>query len=71
MKILLILILVQFFSYASIAQETIKVDSLERALLSEEDPNKKMDIILELTDLILSSDPDRALDLAKKTVTYG
>jgi tetratricopeptide (TPR) repeat protein/DNA-binding CsgD family transcriptional regulator len=56
---------------STIAQQISKVDSLERVLLSQEDPHKKMDIILEMTDLILSSDPDRALELANQTVAMA
>jgi hypothetical protein len=52
----------------SFAQEAKSINDLERALFAEVDPHKKMDILLELTDLILSSDPDRALELANQTL---
>lgn len=66
-KIFLIILFGIWFS-SSIAQDNRMVDSLERVLISEEDPQKKMDIIIDLTDLILSSNPDRALVLANQTV---
>jgi len=53
------------------AQEMNKIDSLENELYSEEDPQQKMDILIELTDLILSSDPDRAFMLANQTVNLA
>lgn len=55
----------------STAQEIAKADSLERTLFSEENPKIRMDILLELTDLIITSDPDRALELANQTVTMA
>ncbi len=69
-KIILILLFGIWFSSA-MAQEISKADSLERALFSEESPHKKMDIIIELTDLILSSNPDRAIVLANQTVNLA
>jgi tetratricopeptide (TPR) repeat protein/DNA-binding CsgD family transcriptional regulator len=71
LKKIILIVLLGIWVSSSIAQEISKIDSLERALLSEDDPQKKMDIILELTDLILSSDPDRALVLANQTVAMA
>lgn len=50
------------------AQENKVQDSLTRYLYSENDPQKKMDVLLELTKLTISSDPNRALDYANQTV---
>lgn len=70
MRNILIILLVLWISN-SVAQEISKADSLERAFLAIEDPDKKMLIRLELTNLILSSDPDRALELALQTVAMA
>ena len=53
------------------AQEIDVSDSLVRALLSENDAQSKMDILMQLTDLTSSSEPDRALDYAKQTVNLA
>lgn len=55
----------------SIAQESNSINDLERALLTEMDPHKKMDVMIELTDLIIKSDPDRAFVLANQTVSLA
>jgi len=67
-RIPLIIILVQVFTFTVFAQDYSNVDSLEIALYKESDPQKKMDILIEITDLILSSDPDKALNYANQTL---
>jgi tetratricopeptide (TPR) repeat protein len=47
------------------------IDSLKRELFSIEDPAKKMDILIELTDLISVSESDRALKLANQTLSLA
>lgn len=66
-KILSILLLLIPGRYLP-AQEINVQDSLSRALFLENDPQKKMDILIELTESEASSDPDRAANYAKQTV---
>lgn len=65
------IVLLEFCFLGSFTQEIYNADSLELALVNEDDVQKKMDILIELTDHILSSDPDRALILAKQTVNLA
>ena len=53
------------------AQEMTRTDSLISDLYAENDPQKKMDVLIELTDLNSSSDPDQALDYANQTVNLA
>ena len=69
-KIFSILILLLSFGNIS-AQEFDSSDSLVRALYTENDPQKKMDMLIELTDLTYPSDPDRALDYANQTLSLA
>lgn len=69
-KIISFLIIFTSCGYLS-AQETVVSNSLEKDLFSENDPQKKMDILIELTDINLSSDPDRALEYANQTVSLA
>ncbi len=55
----------------SFSQESTTINNLEKVLLTEEDTLKKMDILIELTDLLISSDLDRALTLANQTVNLA
>lgn len=66
-KILTILFILIFNGFLS-AQEINKHDSLARELFIENDPQQKMDVLIELTESILSSYPDSALRYAKQTV---
>ena len=52
----------------SFTQEYYNIDSLELALSQESNAQKRIDILIELTDLILSSEPDKALDYANQTL---
>ena len=57
------------FSNGYLYTQEIKVqDSLTKVLFLENDPQKKMDILIELTESTKSSDPDLALDYAKQTI---
>jgi len=49
------------------AQDQSLVESLETELFLEKDTQKKIDVLIELTELLSSSDPDKALDFAKQT----
>jgi tetratricopeptide (TPR) repeat protein len=65
------ILLVSFFGFlflGSYSQEYYNIDSLEVALYKESNTQKKMDILIELTDLLLSFDPDKALDYANQTL---
>ncbi len=53
---------------STLAQSFYNTDSLERALSQKNDPLKKMEILSELADLLLTYDPDRALLYAQQTL---
>jgi tetratricopeptide (TPR) repeat protein len=63
-RILYISILLQLFSRVAFAQEYSNIDSLKLALYQESNPQNKIDFLIDLTDLLLSSDPDKAHDFA-------
>ena len=67
LKILLISLFGLLF-LGSFAQENYKVDSLRKALYHESEAQKKIDILIELTELLSSSDPDKAFDFATQTL---
>ena len=69
-KIISFLIIFTSCGYLS-AQESEVSNSLEKDLFSENDPQKKMDILIELTNINLSSNPDQALEYANQTVTLA
>jgi len=48
--------------------ENTNIDSLKLALYRESNTQKKIGILIDLTDLLLSSDPDKALDYANQTL---
>ena len=48
--------------------EYTNIDSLKLALYRESNTQKKIGILIDLTDLLLSSDPDKALDYANQTL---
>lgn len=66
-KVLSILILLIFNGYLY-AQEIKVQDSLTKALFLENNPHKRMDILIELTEATILSEPDRALDYANQTI---
>lgn len=67
-KIALLLFFLEFITLKSFTQELIKIDSLENKLSKVTNDFEKIDILIGLTDLLLSSDPDRALDYANQTL---
>jgi len=67
LKILLISLFGLLF-LGSFAQENYKVDSLRKALYHESEAQKKIDILIELTELLSSFDPDKAFDFATQTL---
>lgn len=52
----------------SFAQKYTNIDSLEVALSQESNDRKKIDILIEITELFISSNPDNALNYAKQTL---
>ena len=67
LKIVLIL-LCGFLTLGSFAQKISTIDSLEIALFKEKDTQNKIDLLIDLTNLLLSSDPDKALEYANLTL---
>jgi len=66
LKILLICLFGLLF-LDSFSQENSNIDSLNKAYYHASSPQIKIDILVELTDLLSSSDPDKALDYANQT----
>ncbi len=65
------ILLVSFFGFlflGALTQEYYNIDSLELALSQETNTQKKIDILIELTEQLLSSEPDRALEYANETM---
>jgi len=50
------------------AQSIYKVDSLENVLSRKNDPQTKMEILSQLSELLISFDPDRALSCAQQVL---
>ncbi|NPD43976.1 tetratricopeptide repeat protein [Lentimicrobium sp. S6] len=56
---------------SSFSQSRSAIDSLELALNRINDDTQKCDILLNITDLIISSEPDKALDYAQKSLVLS
>lgn len=69
-KIISILILLIFNGFLS-AENINKHDSLAKVLILENDPYQKMDILIELTESIISTYPDSAYNYANQTLNLA